>query len=166
MIRHRVFETDWGFCAFVVSPRGLLATYLPDASRARVERMIRRDHPESRDDPTLLPKLVRSFESYFQGKPVRFDVRLDTEELPEFRRLVLQACRKIPRGTTATYADLARAAGRPKATRAAGSAMANNPLPLVIPCHRVLRSDGKIGGFSSPQGVRQKTRLLQLEGAL
>ena len=66
---------------------------------------------------------------------------------------------------TASYADLAGAAGNPAAVRAAGGAMAHNPLPLVIPCHRVLRSDGSIGGFSSTEGVRQKRRLLALEGA-
>ncbi|MHC4067897.1 MAG: methylated-DNA--[protein]-cysteine S-methyltransferase, partial [Planctomycetota bacterium] len=66
---------------------------------------------------------------------------------------------------TAAYADLARAAGSPNAGRAVGSAMANNPLPLIVPCHRVVRSDGTIGGFSSPQGLVLKRRLLRLEGA-
>jgi methylated-DNA-[protein]-cysteine S-methyltransferase len=167
MIRRRVFKTAWGFCGIVAGPRGLRATYLPQTDRIQIERLIRRDYPESRRDASLLPKLVRSISAYFEGQPVRFsNVRMDFSGLTEFRRRVLEACRKIPRGKTATYADLARAAGSPGASRAVGSAMANNPLPLVVPCHRVLRSDGSLGGFSSPRGVRQKKELLKLEGAL
>lgn len=166
MIRHRIFETQWGYCGFVTSARGMVATFLPHQSRSRVETLIRKQFLESEHRPKLLPEIVRTVRAYFAGKPVRFDVRLDLEEVTEFRRRVLAACRNIPRGRTATYADLARAAGSPGAARAAGSTMANNPLPLIVPCHRVVRSDGTLGGFSSTQGVRLKRRLLELEGAL
>ncbi len=166
MIRHRIFETQWGYCGFVTSDRGMVATFLPHQSRSRVETLIRKQFLESEPRPKLSPEIVRTVRAYFAGKPVRFDVHLDLEGLTEFRRRVLAACRKIPRGRTATYADLARAAGSPGAARAAGSTMANNQFPLIVPCHRVVRSDGTIGGFSSAQGVRLKRRLLELEGAL
>jgi methylated-DNA-[protein]-cysteine S-methyltransferase len=163
MIRHRIFATCWGCCAVVAGDRGILATFLPQRSRPRIEALLRRQFPHSRHDPKLLPGLVRSFRAYFQGKPARFDARLDLTGVTEFRRRALEACRKIPRGRTAAYADLARAAGSPRAGRAVGSAMANNPLPLIVPCHRVVRSDGTLGGFSSPEGIRLKRRLLELE---
>lgn len=166
MIRHCLFETRWGFCGVVAGDRGVLATFLPHRRRDRVVALIHRQFPESRNDPALLPRLVRAFRAYFEGRPAQFDVRLDLGAVTEFRRRVLEACRRIPRGRTATYADLARVAGSPQAARAAGSAMAHNPLPLIVPCHRVVRSDGTLGGFSSPQGIRLKRRLLELEGAL
>lgn len=164
MQTYRVFETEWGFCGLVATARGLLATFLPQKTRASVKRRVSRQHPDATPDDNLLPELVQAIRDYFRGKPVRFDVALELDHQPEFRRRVLEACRSIPRGQTASYADLARAAGSPQAMRAVGGAMANNPLPLVVPCHRVVRSDGTLGGFSSPDGVRQKRRLLQLEG--
>ena len=103
---------------------------------------------------------------YFAGKPTKFAVDIDFTDHPPFREAVLRACRRIPYGKTASYADLARAVGKPRAARAVGTAMAHNPVPLVIPCHRVVRSDGSLGGFSTPRGVKEKKRLLLLEGAL
>ncbi len=166
MTRHRIFETCWGYSALAASDRGIVATFLPQQSRRRAETLVSRQFPESEHSPALLSDVVRVIRTYFEGQSVRFNVRLDLEGVTEFRRRVLEACRRIPRGLTATYADLARVAGSPGAARAAGSAMANNPLPLIVPCHRVVRSDGTLGGFSSSEGVRLKQRLLELEGAL
>ena len=166
MSEYRIFPTKWGYCAIVAGRRGLRATFLPNRSKTRIERQIKRRYPQARPNARLLPALIRAIKSYFEGKPSRFDVRLDLDGVGEFRRRVLRACRRIPRGKTASYADLARAAGNPKAARAAGSAMANNPLPLIVPCHRVVRSDGSLGNFSSPGGPQLKRHLLQLEGAL
>ena len=166
MIEHRIVKTRWGYTAFVAGRRGLVATFLPRPSRAALESRIRHQHPDSKPNRKLLPKLAAAFGAYFEGKPARFDVRLDLDQVTEFRRRVLEACRQIPPGDTATYADLARSAGSPNAARAAGSTMANNRLPLVVPCHRVVRSDGTLGGFSSPPGLELKRRLFQMEGAL
>lgn len=166
MIAYRIVETQWGYCAFVAGDQGLVATFLPDGSRAAIRQLVRQRCRESQENAGLLPKLAEAFRAHFEGQPTRFNVRLDLGEVSGFRRRVLQACRRIPWGRTATYADLARTAGSPNASRAAGSAMAHNPLPLIIPCHRVVRSDGSLGGFSSPQGVQLKRRLLRLEGAL
>jgi methylated-DNA-[protein]-cysteine S-methyltransferase len=160
---YRTFTTEWGWSAIVAGSRGLQATFLPHPTKAGVEADVASRCPRAKPNARLLPELVRTIQAYFAGEPVRFNVRLDLSSLGDFRRRVFAACRKIPRGKTATYADLARAAGSPQAARAVGSAMANNPLPLIVPCHRVVRSDGSLGGFSAPQGQRLKRRLIRLE---
>jgi O-6-methylguanine DNA methyltransferase len=160
---YRTFTTEWGWSAIVAGSGGLQATFLPHRTKAALEADVARRYPQAKPSARLLPELVRTIQAYFAGEPVRFNVRLDLTGLGDFRRRVFAACRKIPRGKTATYADLARAAGSPKAARAVGSAMANNPLPLIVPCHRVVRSDGSIGGFSAPQGERLKRRLIRIE---
>lgn len=95
MIRHRLFETRWGFCGVVAGDRGVLATFLPHRRRDRVVALIHRQFPESRNDPALLPGLVRTFRTYFEGRPARFAVRLDLGAVTEFRRRVLEACRRF-----------------------------------------------------------------------
>ena len=91
------------------------------------------------------------------------DVPLDLNHFTPFRRRVYEACRRIPYGRTMTYAELAKKAGSPRAFRAVGSTMACNRLPLIVPCHRVVASGGKIGGFSAPDGISMKERLLLKE---
>jgi methylated-DNA-[protein]-cysteine S-methyltransferase len=108
--------------------------------------------------------LVQRLCDFADGVPVDFDDwEVETEGLTDFGRQVIAACRKIPWGTTCTYGQLAELAGRPGAARAVGSAMARNRVPLVVPCHRVVPATGGLGGFSAPQGVAMKRRLLQSE---
>lgn len=102
-------------------------------------------------------------EEYFDGARRTFDVRLDWRLTAGFRREVLRATALIPYGRTFSYRDLATRAGRPAAVRAAGTALATNPLPIVVPCHRVLRTDGALGGYRG--GLEAKVRLLELEQA-
>ena len=110
------------------------------------------------------PSLRKRLLEYSAGRRGSFeDVDLDLDRVPQFHRAVLQACREIPYGATQTYRELAAAAGRATAVRAAGTAMARNPFPILVPCHRVLRSDGKLGGYSAPTGVSLKERLLRME---
>lgn len=163
-MQFEIFETAWGAFGMVTRDKHLLATYLPGAA-SRIRKTIKSQWPEAVEATNTLPRFRRQVCDYYAGKPVRFDAKLDLSQVPAFRREVLEACRKIPRGCTASYADLARAAGKPGASRAVGGAMSHNPLPLVVPCHRVLRSDGGLGGFSSPEGVGEKERMLALEGA-
>ncbi|MHC4697603.1 MAG: methylated-DNA--[protein]-cysteine S-methyltransferase [Planctomycetota bacterium] len=160
-----IVNTAWGAFGIVARAGAVVETFLP-GRRGSVLRTITERWPDALESVDTLPQFQRQVIDYFGGKRTRFTVRTDLSGLSPFRQAVLEACRRIPYGQTASYADLARAAGRPGAARAAGSTMANNPIPLVIPCHRVLRSDGSIGGFSSPQGVKQKMRLLSLENAL
>ena len=164
-IRCHSFSTGWGFFGYASREGQLLATYLPQSQRALLVRM-EHDFPDAEQSEDGLDLLEQDVSRYFLGERVRFRVSIDVSNVPPFRRAVLEACRRIPYGQTASYADLARDAGNARAVRAAGGAMAHNPLPLVIPCHRVLRSDGTIGGFSSPSGVEEKLRMLRLEGVV
>lgn len=159
-----IFETSQGKFGFVARGRRLVATF-PPRPESRIRRAILERWPEAVEVHDALARFRKQVIDYFKGKPTRFDVELDLSGLPPFREAVLQACRRIPHGKTASYGDLARAAGKPGAARAVGGAMANNPLPLVVPCHRVVRSDGSIGGFSSSEGIKEKKRLLRLENA-
>lgn len=122
------------------------------------------DGPDAVPCPALAGRLASQLDEYFAGRRTRLDVPLDLSACPAFQRDVLEACARVPAGTTVTYAELAVQAGHPGAARAAGSALAHNPLPILIPCHRVLRADGGLGGFLA--GLDWKRRLLALEGVL
>lgn len=111
-----------------------------------------------------LDKLRSQLLAYLEGKLVRFNVPLDLSAGTPFQRSVWRACARIPRGQVRSYGQLAVMAGCPSSARAVGQAMAANPIPIVIPCHRVVRSDGSLGGYGL--GVRLKKQLLRLEGAL
>lgn len=104
--------------------------------------------------------------SYFDGETVEFNDSVDIDGLSGFAQKVLSELRNVRWGKTVTYAKLARMAGAPGSARAIGAVMAKNPVPLVIPCHRVLRSDGRVGGFSGPGGDVLKKRMLALEGVI
>ncbi len=108
-----------------------------------------------------LEPVRRELGEYFDGRRNRFDVAVDWRLATGFRRAALAAVAAVPYGTTATYAEVARAAGSPKAVRAAGSACATNPVPIVVPCHRVIRSGGGLGGYLG--GLEAKRALLELE---
>jgi len=108
--------------------------------------------------------LVHRLQAYAGGEPVDFrDVRVDTRRLGMFQRQVVRHCRRIAYGKTLTYGQLAARAGSPGAARAVGNCMAANRVPLIVPCHRVIASDGRIGGFSAPGGASTKGRLLAME---
>ncbi len=110
--------------------------------------------------------LVDRIQAYASGMADDFsDVRLDPGHLTEFQSRVVKACRGIPYGATATYAELAARAGSPNAARAVGNCMARNPIPVLIPCHRVVGSNGGLGGYSAAGGTNLKQRLLEMEAA-
>ena len=110
--------------------------------------------------------MVKRLQRYAAGEPVDFgDLAVDFGAATEFRSRVLKACREIPYGRTATYGELAATAGVMGAGRAVGSVMSGNCVPLIIPCHRVVRGGGKIGRFSAPGGEAMKRRLLEMEAA-
>ncbi|GAB4064168.1 methylated-DNA--[protein]-cysteine S-methyltransferase [Angustibacter speluncae] len=113
--------------------------------------------------PSRLDAVARELDEYFAGTRRRFDVAVDLRLATGFRREVLEHLPGIGYGSTATYAALASAAGRPRAVRAVGTACATNPVPLVVPCHRVVRSDGSSGGYRG--GPQAKQTLLRLENA-
>lgn len=111
-----------------------------------------------------LKALQTMVEVYAKGRRVPFgDIAIDLGDLTPFRKEVLQACRTIPYGETRTYKELAEQVGRPNSVRSIGTCMAANPIPIIVPCHRVLASDGSLGGYSAPGGTEMKSLLLQME---
>jgi methylated-DNA-[protein]-cysteine S-methyltransferase len=110
-----------------------------------------------------LDDVRRALERYFAGRRLDFDLRVDLSDLPAFQRRVLDATARIPAGRVSTYSEVAARAGSPRASRAAGNALHINPVAIVVPCHRVLRADGSLGGYGG--GVRIKEWLLAHEGA-
>lgn len=138
--------------AFAVQDHDLVLQQLADRLSPRVLRAPRRLDPA-----------VRQLDEYFAGRRTTFDLPLDLQLVGGFRRSVLDVLRDVPYGRTASYAALAAAAGSPRAVRAVGTACALNPLPLVVPCHRVVRSDGSPGQYAG--GAPAKLTLLALEGA-
>lgn len=114
-------------------------------------------------DETHVAPLIEQVCAYLDGKRSTFDVDVDLTWVTPFRRDVLLECARVPRGEVATYADLARRVGRPTAFRAVGNTMRTNPIPIVIPCHRIVGSNGGLTGFGG--GLDMKQRLLELEGA-
>ncbi|HMN58836.1 MAG TPA: methylated-DNA--[protein]-cysteine S-methyltransferase [Anaerolinea sp.] len=116
--------------------------------------------------PETLASALEQLREYFQRRRERFDLPVDWSGLAPFNLLALQAAAHIPYGQVRTYAQLAEQIGRPDAARAVGGAMAANPLPIVVPCHRVIGSDGKLHGYAAPDGIQTKAYLLRLEGGL
>lgn len=114
------------------------------------------------EEPTAQAR--RQLHDYFDGTRTTFDVPVDLALLTDFQREVLAACAAIPFGGVSTYAELARDIQRPKANRAVGNALGANPVPIIVPCHRVLRTGGNLGGYTG--GVRIKARLLEHEGVV
>jgi len=111
-------------------------------------------------------KAYRQIEEYLLGRRREFDLTLDLPLMSPFRTLVLKAAAEVPYGSTITYGELARRIGRPASARAVGQALARNPVPLVIPCHRVLAWDDSLRGYSAGKGIPTKAFLLRLEGVL
>ena len=173
-----VFETELGYCALACGDRGVSALTFgycdpQEAIQALAERLkLRTFSQRQAPTPVLagcngsshMDGLIQRIHDYFRGQPADFsDVEVDWSGLTAFHRRVSQACRALEWGETCSYGQLARAAGRPGAARAVGSVMARNRVPLIIPCHRVVASSGGLGGFSAPQGIVMKRRLLTME---
>ena len=163
-IRYAILSTKWGYFGLMGTPDGLRYTSLPVATRGETDEILLAHRPSVRYDSGLFAGLQDKIKAYFRGTYVEFSgVPVDLAGFSVFARKVLLACREIPLGQTVSYSHLARLAHSPKAARAAGSVMARNPMPLIIPCHRVIRSDGSVGNFSAPGGQNLKQRLLDLE---
>lgn len=164
-VKYVIFRTEWGYFGLAGTASGLRRTCLPEHERERIEAQLLRDLPAARLDRAFFKPLHEQIAAYYEGSCVNFGpeipVRLDG--FTTFGISVLEACRRIMPGRTMSYAELARTIGRPRASRAVGGTLARNPLPLIIPCHRVLRTDGNLGGFSAPGGVAVKKKMLDLE---
>ncbi len=166
-VEYCLFDTPIGRCAAAWSGRGLVWVGLPEshdeATRARVQRM----HPQAREGRPRgdAKAAIEGMRAHLAGKlDGLHHVRLDDAALPAFHRRVYEALRKVRPGETVGYGELAGQVGSPGAARAVGQAVGKNPFPIVVPCHRVLASGGKAGGFSAHGGVDTKRRMLAIEG--
>jgi methylated-DNA-[protein]-cysteine S-methyltransferase len=129
-----------------------------------LEDLARRVSPRVLEAPEKLDPVRRELDEYFEGRREKFDIPIDWSYLAGFTREVLRATAAIEFGEASTYAGVAEAAGSPRAVRAAGNALGANPMPVIVPCHRVLRTGGALGGYTG--GIERKEFLLRLEGML
>lgn len=165
-VAYTTFDTPVGELLVAATPRGVVRiSYLDWSPRdTTLGDLAARVSPRVLEAPERLDQLRRELDEYFEGERRRFDVGVDRALLGPFAKKVLGRTARIPYGKVSTYAEVAAAAGSPRASRAAGNALARNPIPIVIPCHRVLRSGGGMGGYAG--GLDRKARLLALEGAI
>ena len=160
-----VADTALGQVFYAATIDGLVAVEWGMSEREFLRRVGSRYGAQIVNDPDRLKPFGAQLREYLAGKRAAFDLPLDLRRLPEFQRTVLKAALKIPRGQVKTYGELARQIGRPRAPRAVGQALGHNPMPIVIPCHRVVGSDGSLHGYGGGGGLKTKAWLLQLEGA-
>jgi len=163
-IAYRTMDSPVGLLLLAATEIGLVrVAYASEDHDVILGQLSDRVSPRILHAPARLDRVARELEEYFAGARLGFDLPLDFQLAEGFRRTVLSHLPDIGYGQTATYAAIAAAAGNPGAVRAVGTACARNPLPVVVPCHRVIRSDGTIGQYVG--GVEAKQTLLSMEAA-
>jgi methylated-DNA-[protein]-cysteine S-methyltransferase len=164
-VAYTTADSPFGPLLLAQTRRGLVRVGLPnqDAEELLVD-LSERVSPRVLEAPAQLDAARRELDLYFEGKLDHFDLPLDWRLSDGFRQRVLRAISRIPYGQTRSYTEMARIAGNERAVRAAGTACGSNPIPLVVPCHRVLRTGGALGGYGG--GLPMKRALLELEGVL
>ncbi len=159
-----VFETRLGWIGLAFDAESIVGLQLPRASRAETLRRLHRDYPDATLAQSAPRAMTRELEEYARGARRAFDLPLNWSRLKPFQRAVLETANRIPYGETRTYGWIAREIGKPRASRAVGAALGANPIPIILPCHRVIGSDGGLHGYGG--GLPLKRRLLELEGAV
>jgi methylated-DNA-[protein]-cysteine S-methyltransferase len=163
-ISYAPVDSPFGTLHAAITKRGLVRVAFPEESVESVlERLARGLSPRIVEAPASLDPVKRELDEYFAGRRRTFDLALDWALIAPFGRRVLRMTAAIPYGGHLSYAEIAAEAGSPHGARAAGNALGANPIPIVIPCHRVLRSGGALGGYGG--GLERKRFLLELEGA-
>lgn len=156
-----LYETELGIGAVMASGVGVSSVRLPSASS---DLFIAQTRLSTRGSSLLTEQAALMLKSYFKGEPQAFDtIPVDLSRMTEFRKRILLLIRAIPYGEVRSYCDVAAMAGVPRAARAIGGAMAANPVPIIIPCHRVVASNGRLTGYSAPGGLDVKKLLLKME---
>jgi methylated-DNA-[protein]-cysteine S-methyltransferase len=165
-VAYATVDTPLGTGLVAATPKGLVRVALPNEEIENVLARLARDvSPRVLEFPGRLDKARRELDEYFEGRRSRFELPLDWRlSHPGFYRRVLRATARVPFGDVITYAEAAQRAGNPRAFRAAGTALGSNPIPIVVPCHRVIRAGGEIGNYGG--GPEMKRFLLELEGAV
>jgi methylated-DNA-[protein]-cysteine S-methyltransferase len=166
-MRWHSFEAPVGRIYAAAADRGLCRLTWHIAGRQAFEDELAGLFPshEIVRDPGPHLEVEQEVGEYFAGRRRRFEVSLDLSSASDFERKVLAAALRVPYGSTATYSDLARAIRRPRAARGVGNALRRNPIAILVPCHRIVRADGTLGGYAGPRGTPEKRRLLELEAA-
>ena len=155
------FDTELGRCAVRWSEAGISGVLLPKAGGRPGP-----SYEEGVAVPRFVAEAIEGIVAVMAGEARDLrDVPLDERGIDDFRRAVYAATRDIPAGTTRSYGEVARAIGRPDGARDVGTALARNPFPIIVPCHRVVAANGALTGFSAPGGLETKRRMLELEGA-
>jgi methylated-DNA-[protein]-cysteine S-methyltransferase len=166
-----IFPTNLGWFGLLGRDAPLVSVWVGHASADEVRRAARRQIAESGSKAEFVegdwyPELRQRLERYCMGERCDFDdISLAPSRATEFQKRVVKIVRRIPYGKTLSYGRLAEKAGFPRAARAVGTVMSSNRFPIVVPCHRVVVAGGKTGGYTSPQGISLKLRLLAMEGA-
>jgi methylated-DNA-[protein]-cysteine S-methyltransferase len=163
-----LFDTAIGRCALLWRGGRIVGAALPDSDEIRLRAHLSRRFPgavETAPSPEIADAIAHVVR-LLDGEAVDLGaIALDLSAVEPFELAVYEAARAIPRGETRTYGELAAAIGQPGASRAVGAALGRNPIPIIVPCHRILAAGGKSGGFSAPGGTQTKFRILAIEGA-
>jgi methylated-DNA-[protein]-cysteine S-methyltransferase len=165
-MKYSIFKTLFGWMGVVEDGKGLKRIILPYPGRAEVEKVIFQEFPGVEKGSAHLQPLADILVKYFEGKKFTQCFSFDAAGYTKFLVTVWKTTQTIPWGEVRTYQWLSTQIKNPGSFRAVGNALGKNPFPIVVPCHRVIRSDGTLGGFSAPEGILLKQRLLELEGAM
>jgi methylated-DNA-[protein]-cysteine S-methyltransferase len=166
MMRYSIFKTLFGWMGVVEGEKGLKRIILPHSRRVDVKKIIFQEFSGVEEDNAHLRLFTDILVKYFEEKNFTPCVSFDAAGHTEFLVTVWKTAQTIPWGEVRSYQWVSTHIKNPGSFRAVGSALGKNPFPIVVPCHRVIRSDGTLGGFSAPEGILLKQRLLQLEGVL
>jgi methylated-DNA-[protein]-cysteine S-methyltransferase len=167
-VKFILFDTAIGRCALAWAARGIVAVQLPQPNEAQTRVRLRQRYTELVETapPVEIQRAIEGIVTLLNGERADLSViDLDLDDCPEFNRSVYAIARKIPPGSTLTYGDIAKQLGGVELSRQVGTALGQNPCPIVVPCHRVLAAGGKPGGFSANGGVVTKLKMLAIEGA-
>ena len=162
-LKYVTFNTDMGWAGILASPKGLLVTTLPQRSAQEAYQVLGNRVNHATQSPDCFDDLIERLKMYFSGQKVSFPDKLDLIGATPFQCKVWQITRLIPYGETNSYLWVAKQIKKARAARAVGQALRRNPLPIIVPCHRVLACNGKLGGFNG--GLEMKQQLLQLEAS-
>jgi methylated-DNA-[protein]-cysteine S-methyltransferase len=163
-LKYTIFDTNLGFIGILGSARGLLYATLPQRSTEEVRRLLGDRISHAAWSPPSFKDVIERLRAYLGGHEITFPDELDLSLATAFQRRVWEETRLIPYGETRSYSRLAEQTGRPAAARAVGQALARNPLPIIVPCHRVVAGNGKPGGYGG--GLAMKKYLLRLEAPI
>jgi methylated-DNA-[protein]-cysteine S-methyltransferase len=163
--KYTIFETKWGYFGLLGTKNRVFRSALPRPKWQEVERRLVENLTSPKYEKRVFKELQAQIRAYFDGSYVNFgkDIPIVMAGLSKFSRQVLEVCRDVKYGQTISYGRLAEMAGKTGAARAVGGVLSRNRLPLIIPCHRILCANGKIGGFGAAGGVELKKKMLEFE---